>query len=253
MLLKVVGTRRVIANIEVNMTTDNLKKLLGNYKWSLLVTAMMFLMMVFGYQLARYVDEGAHKKVVAQQETIAILSKENDALTTRVNQLEVAKDLATLETESITHTINELRKSFETQEELLAFYERVMVPEKSEGSLQIEGVEVYRLANNQYQLRFVLLQSKKNKAVINGDLNISVKGAKNGQMVTVTHGDDNFVDKPVKYRFRFFQAVNLTFTLPETLTPESLNFSTAYYQYKTRKGKYDLSVKWNDALATNTQ
>ena len=65
------------------MTTDQLKEVLGNYKWTLLVALIMFAMVGFGYKLARIIDEGDSKKVQAQQETIAILSEENHALTTK--------------------------------------------------------------------------------------------------------------------------------------------------------------------------
>jgi hypothetical protein len=103
------------------MTTDQLKEVLGNYKWTLLVALIMFAMVGFGYKLARIIDEGDSKKVQAQQETIAILSEENHALTTKVNQLEVAMELATLETESITNTLGEQKKELEAQQELLSF------------------------------------------------------------------------------------------------------------------------------------
>ncbi len=89
------------------MTTDQLKELLGNYKWTLMVAFIMFVMIGFGYKLARIVDEGDSKKVQAQKETIAILSEENNALTTKVNQLEVAVELATLESENIAKTLSE--------------------------------------------------------------------------------------------------------------------------------------------------
>ena len=81
------------------MTTDQLKEVLGNYKWSLLVALIMLVMVGFGYKLARMIDVGDRKKVQAQQDTIAILSSENNTLTTRVNQLEVAIELSKLEAE----------------------------------------------------------------------------------------------------------------------------------------------------------
>jgi hypothetical protein len=114
------------------MTTDQLKEVLGNYKWTLLVALIMFAMVGFGYKLARIIDEGDSKKVQAQQETIAILSEENHALTTKVNQLEVAMELATLERDSITNTLGEQKKELEAQQELLSFYERVVAPEKTD-------------------------------------------------------------------------------------------------------------------------
>lgn len=235
------------------MTTDQLKEVLGNYKWTLLVAFIMFAMVGFGYKLARIIDEGDSKKVLAQQETIAILSEENHALTTRVNQLEVAMELATLETENITNTLSEQKKELEAQQELLSFYERVMAPEKTDDGFVIEGVEVFKLSDNTYQLRLVLLQSKQQKAVINGSLDIAIVGQRNGESVTLKSGESNLLEEDVKYRFRFFQAVNVMLTIDEDVDVESIVFSTSVYQYKTRKGNYQISVPWKEALSVEIE
>mgnify|MGYP000005753471 FL=1 len=235
------------------MTTDQLKEVLGNYKWTLLVALIMFAMVGFGYKLARIIDEGDSKKVQAQQETIAILSEENHALTTKVNQLEVAMELATLETESITNTLSEQKKELEAQQELLSFYERVVAPEKTDEGFAIEGVEVFKLSDNTYQLRLVLLQSKQQKAVINGSLDIAVVGQRNGEAITLKSGESSLLAEDIKYRFRFFQAVNVTLTIEEDINPETISFSTTVYQYKTRKGSYEISVPWNEALSVEIE
>jgi|TARA_B100001105_G_scaffold27853_2_gene19555 hypothetical protein len=235
------------------MTTDQLKEVLGNYKWTLLVALIMFAMVGFGYKLARIIDEGDSKKVQAQQETIAILSEENHALTTKVNQLEVAMELATLETESITNTLGEQKKELEAQQELLSFYERVVAPEKTDEGFAIEGVEVFKLSDNTYQLRLVLLQSKQQKAVINGSLDIAVVGQRNGEAITLKSGESSLLAEDIKYRFRFFQAVNVTLTIEEDINPETISFSTTVYQYKTRKGNYEISVPWNEALSVEIE
>ncbi len=235
------------------MTTDQLKEVLGNYKWTLLVALIMFAMVGFGYKLARIIDEGDSKKVQAQQETIAILSEENHALTTKVNQLEVAMELATLETESITNTLGEQKKELEAQQELLSFYERVVAPEKTDEGFAIEGVEVFKLSDNTYQLRLVLLQSKQQKAVINGNLDIAVVGQRNSEAITLKSGESSLLAEDIKYRFRFFQAVNATLTIEEDINPESISFSTTVYQYKTRKGNYEISVPWNEALSVEIE
>lgn len=235
------------------MTTDQLKEVLGNYKWTLLVALIMFAMVGFGYKLARIIDEGDSKKVQAQQETIAILSEENHALTTKVNQLEVAMELATLETESITNTLGEQKKELEAQQELLSFYERVVAPEKTDEGFAIEGVEVFKLSDNTYQLRLVLLQSKQQKAVINGSLDIAVVGQRNGEALTLKSGESSLLAEDIKYLFRFFQAVNVTLTIEEDINPESIAFSTTVYQYKTRKGNYEISVPWSEALSVEIE
>lgn len=235
------------------MTTDQLKELLGNYKWTLMVALIMFVMIGFGYKLARIIDEGDSKKVQAQKETIAILSEENNALTTKVNQLEVAVELASLESENIAKTLSEQKKELEAQQELLSFYERVMAPEKTDEGFAIEGVEIFKLSDTSYQLRLVLLQSKQRKAVINGNLDIAIVGKRDGKPVRLESGSSSLLAEDVKYRFRFFQAVNVTLNIEEDIDVESIDFTTRVYQYKTRKGNYEVSVPWSEALSVDVE
>lgn len=214
---------------------------------------VMLNMVGFGYKLARIIDEGDSKKVRAQKETIAILSEENNALTTKVNQLEVAVELATLESENIAKTLSDQKTELEAQKELLSFYERVMAPEKADDGFAVEGVEVFKVNDTTYQLRLVLLQSKQRKAVINGNLDIAIMGKRNGEPVTLKSGESSLLAEDVKYRFRFFQAVNTMLTIDEDIDVESITFTTSVYQYKTRKGNYEVSVPWSEALSTDVE
>ncbi|HAA97932.1 MAG TPA: hypothetical protein DCL39_05745, partial [Alteromonas macleodii] len=135
----------------------------------------------------------------------------------------------------------------------LSFYERVVAPEKTDEGFAIEGVEVFKLSDNTYQLRLVLLQSKQQKAVINGSLDIAVVGQRNGEVITLKSGESSLLAEDIKYRFRFFQAVNVTLTIEEDINPETISFSTTVYQYKTRKGSYEISVPWNEALSVEIE
>jgi hypothetical protein len=165
----------------------------------------------------------------------------------------VAAELAKLETEAITEIASAQKVKLEEQQERLTFYERVMAPEKSDAILAIEGVEVFKLDQNRYQLRMVLLQSRQQKAVIHGNLSVSIEGKREGQTLQISSGDDSFLPQDIKYRFRFFQAVNVDFTLPEGVEPERISFSSAVYQYKTRKASFDVSVPWAHALAVELE
>lgn len=235
------------------MTADQVKKQLGNHKWSILVAFIMLVMVGFGYKLARIVDEGQSRQLQAHKESIAILSEENNALITQVNQLEVALVLAKGETQELVKRLAEQRKEFDAQQELLTFYERVVAPEKSEEILAIEGVELSALDQNRFQLRMVLLQSREQKAVINGNLSVAIKGQIDGKSVTLHSSNDELGLEDIKYRFRFFQAVTVELSLPQNFTPQDISFSTTVYQYKTRKSAYDVAFPWNDVLNTGLE
>ena len=228
------------------MTTDQLKTLLGNHKFALLVAFLMLIMLGFGFQLARYIDKGDGLIVKAQKETIAILSTDNNKLTTRVNQLDVEMELTQLENESLTKTLVEIKQQLEEQQQLLTFYERVVAPEKSDSIFVADDIELFSLGDNNYQLRMVLLQPTQQKSVINGSLKLSIKGELAGDAVAYKSNDDNFIGDDITFRFRYFQAVSIDFSLPETFEPESLLLSTTVYRYKTNKGNYERTLLWSD-------
>jgi len=162
-------------------------------------------------------------------------------------------ELATLETENITKALSEQAKELEAQQELLKFYERVVAPEKTDDGFAIEGVEVFKSGDETYQLRLVLLQSKQQKAIVNGNLSIAIVGERAGQPIVLKSGESSLLDEDVKYRFRFFQAVNVTLTIAKDIDVTSIQFSTTVYQYKTRKGNYEMSVPWSDALSIEVE
>lgn len=228
------------------MTTDQLKSLLGNHKFALLVALLMLIMLGFGFQLARYIDKGDGLIVEAQKETIAILSNDNNRLTTRVNQLDVEMELTQLENESLTKTLVETKQQLEEQQQLLTFYERVVAPEKSDSAFVVDDVELFSFGDNHYQLRMVLLQPTQQKSVINGSLRLRVEGEREGKTVVFTSNDNNFIGEDIKFRFRYFQAVNIDLTLPEGFEPSSISLSTTVYRYKTNEGTYERTLRWSD-------
>ncbi|CAD5261379.1 conserved hypothetical protein [Alteromonas sp. 38] len=235
------------------MTTDKLKQLLGNYKWSLLVAALSLLMMAFGYKLARIADEGDSLKVDAQDKTIALLVSENNQYVTQVNQLEVALHLTELEKKSISEQLNNLQKEQTELQEQLAFYQRIMAPETTQDGFVIEGVEVVSLAEpNQFQMRFVVLQQRQNKALVKGKLAITLSGEREGKELTVSIGDPGFISQEIEYRFKYFQAVNTSFTLPDGFQPTSITLTTTVFQYNSRRGDLAKKVTWEDALNSDS-
>ncbi|MDP2535848.1 DUF6776 family protein [Alteromonas stellipolaris] len=231
------------------MTTDKLKQLLGDYKWSLLVAALLLVMIAFGYKLARIVDEGDSLKVAAQDKTIAILVSENNQYVTQVNQLEVALQLTELEKKSIAEQLNNVQAEQAELQQQLAFYQRIMAPETTQDGFVIEGVEVVSLPEpNQFQMRFVVLQQRQNKALVKGKLAVTLVGEREGKEYTVTIGEPEFIQQEIEYRFKYFQAINTSFTLPDGFQPTSITLETTVYQYNAKRGDLAKTVKWEDAL-----
>lgn len=232
------------------MTPEQLKARFGAFRLSLLVLAAMTAMAFFGYQLAGYLQETDRKRGEAMAVTKKLLETENATLKTRVNQLEVALELAKRETLNQRDIQSELQDDLRRVQSRLDFYENVMAPETTQEGFYVDGVQISSTNTpNLYQLRFVLLQQRDNRAIVKGDLSVSITGNLDDGRVTYQSGTAAFLpDGPIAYRFKYFQAVNVTFTLPAGFEPEFLHFDTNVYQYTTLRGNYQRTVTWRDSV-----
>ncbi len=233
------------------MTPEQLKARLGAFRLSLLVLAAMAAMTFFGYQLAGYLNETDSKRSEAMATTKAILEKENATLKTRVNQLEVALKLAQQETMSERDIQSSLQDEIRHLQSRLDFFESVMAPETTQEGFYVDGIQVFTTNTpNLYQLRFVLLQQRDNRGIVKGDLAVSITGNRDDVRITYESGEVDFLPEgDIKYRFKYFQAVNVNFTLPEGFEPEFLHFDTNVYQYTTLRGNYQRTIAWRDIVA----
>ncbi|WP_414828362.1 DUF6776 family protein [Alteromonas sp. H39] len=233
----------------MTMTPEQLKARYGTFRLSLLVLLAMMAMAFFGYQLAGYLQDTDNKQREAMAETKALLEEQNTALNTRVNQLEVALQLALQETRNERDIQSTLQDEIHNLRSRLDFYENVMAPETTQEGFYIDGVQIF--ATNTpylYQLRFVLLQQRDNRAIVKGDLAISITGNLNNERVTLEAGSADFLPEgTIHYRFKFFQTVNVNFSLPEGFEPEFLHFETNVYQYTTLRGNYQRTISWRDS------
>ena len=233
------------------MTPEQLKARYGAFRISLLVLAALLAMAFFGYQLAGYLQDTDSKRSEATAETKALLEEENAVLSTRVNQLEVALELARQELLSERDIQSSLQDDIHHLQSRLDFYENVMAPETTQEGFYVDGVQVFTTNTpHLYQLRFVLLQQRDNRGIVKGELAVSITGNLDNERVTYEAGTADFLpDGTIAYRFKYFQTVNVNFSLPEGFEPEFLHFETNVYQYTTFRGNYQRTISWRDSAA----
>lgn len=210
----------------------------------------LLMMLFFGYQLALFNMKQSSLRADAQRETLDAIKNENNALRETLNQRTAALELAKMDIEQTEDVVRALEQEMVGLRNQLGFYQRVMAPEMTQDGFFVDGVAVSPTVEaDHFRLQFVLLQQRNNKAVIKGDLLISVTGFLDGEPHTIKAGQGEFLSEgPIVYRFKFFQNVDVGFTLPDNFTPTSLNFATTVYQYTTRRGYYEKTLLWQDIL-----
>ncbi len=128
-------------------------------------------------------------------------------------------------------------------EEAVAFYKNVMAPGSNERGLQIEKLtlEPGEQAGD-YRYKVVLVQSGDNRNYLSGDIELSLRGTRDGEALSLT-GDDWLDDgSETSFRFRYFQELNGRFKLPEGVEIIALDVdaeSGGRNRYQTQK-----TIKW---------
>ena len=115
-------------------------------------------------------------------------------------------------------------------EKELAFYRRVMAPDKVKDGLHVESVEIEDVSENRHALTLVLTQLAKRKNFLKGKVTIDILGIEDGSENRHSIADFGG-EADYAYGFRFFQTIEQQITLPEQFVP------TEIHVVATAKGK----------------
>ncbi len=210
------------------------------------IAIAMFMMMTFGYMLAQYIAQQQHHENAGLERSVNSLVSENDRLVTTTHQQQAKLALLRDKNEQLVSTIEKYQQEQHELLNIVSLYERIIAPETTQEGFALEQLTITKAASkNSYRMFFILLQQRQNKAVIKGNLAISITGSQAGQPAIITNSSAHLLpDGELFYRFKFFQSEQLEFSLPEGFTPEFIEFETQVYQYTTLRGTYKKRVGW---------
>ncbi|NMH59762.1 DUF6776 family protein [Alteromonas ponticola] len=212
----------------------------------LAIACAMLLMMLFGYLLANYVANQQGQIARTDASAIKLLANENNQLYSELNQQRAATALLQEKSEQLSQTLAKYQAEQSELLDTLSLYERIIAPETTQAGFALEQLRITKAAGgNRFRMSFILLQQRQNKAVIKGDLNIMVHGSLAKQLTTIAAGSKYLLPEgKLYYRFKYFQAEQLEFTLPEGFTPEFVEVETKVYQFTTLRGAYQKRFDW---------
>jgi hypothetical protein len=110
-------------------------------------------------------------------------------------------------------------------EEDLRFYKSLMSPQGLASGLSARAPELVALdGTGRYAFRIVIVQAARKHQLVKGSLSLEVNGLFGEEQVSYTLAElaDDPVDGELALEFRYFQAIEGDFTLPDGLEPTSL-------------------------------
>lgn len=126
---------------------------------------------------------------------------------------------------ALRRSLDEQQQQLAEQDKALGFYRQLMVADTPKEGLDLNAFSLIPLAvANQYLYRFTFVQYARNHALLNLALSIDVRGTQNGEersyplsqlLVAGT-------ELPERLRFKYFQVVEGTLTLPVDFQPGTI-------------------------------
>lgn len=167
---------------------------------------------------------------------LAALETREKALQARVRDLDraladarLAQSVDAQAARSLRETISGLRDQLGALGEEVTFYKSLMAPSSMERGLQIAEFDLgVGEADNQFSYRILLTQAEERRSYIQGRVRLEVQGVRTGEdgasVDTVLALTDlaEVDDYPLRFRFRYFQDLSGTVTLPAGFRPRSV-------------------------------
>ncbi|WP_286263108.1 DUF6776 family protein [Thalassotalea atypica] len=212
-------------------------KKLGPFKSALLLFSVIGLCLFIGYRLGNYYHGYQAKTMKQQKLRLDDLYLQHGETLKRIHTLEVELDVERIANLNAQNTIKELEQvHFEVKKEL-AFYHKIMAPEKQADGVVIDQISIQPTESEQYfQFLVVLVQQKLKKRYAKGFIEVSINGSENGRPKTIALSKiSSLTKKELSFSFQYFQRLSGAFTLPKGFRPESVTVGVVLPKGKWQK------------------
>jgi hypothetical protein len=220
---------------------------LGTFKSALFLLTVISLCLFIGYRLGNYYHYFQITNLEQQKVRLEHLYQQQENNIARIHTLEVELAVEQLANQKAQGLLKSAAKQqFEVKKQL-AFYEKIMAPEKQAAGLFVENIKIQATKiPNKYHFQVTLVQQQLKRRYSKGYLELIFKGREGDQAVTLKLADVAELNKKdLQFSFQYFQIINGEFTLPANFTPENVLVSAILTQSRWQKyAKKDKSVSW---------
>jgi hypothetical protein len=210
---------------------------LGTFKSALFLLIMISLCLFVGYRIGNYYHYFQITSLEQQHTRLAQLYQQQELNTARIHSLEVELTVEQLANKQVEKLLKELlEKEFELKKQL-AFYEKIMAPEKDIDGLIIDNVRITAGKKpNQFTFQVTLVQQRLKRRYSKGHINLSFEGSDLETTSTLELANVSLLNKKaLSFSFQYFQIISGDFTLPENFIPENISVSATLTKSRWQK------------------
>ena len=169
-------------------------------------------------------------KIVSERRDSGVLSHQLQASRDLAHDLEARLIDAELQSQVQREVVNDLRNVMSGLHEEVArlteevtFYKSLMAPNEVKQGLKVDALELLKLGEQTFQYELLVTQVALRRTYVSGDIRIDVVGVEDSMQVVKSLTDlATGQAYPLKFKFRYFQDLTGTITLPEGFVPEQV-------------------------------
>jgi len=241
-----------LAKINLNTVVSRL----GAFRSALLLLTLIITCLFCGYRVGNFFH-GYQQQTLAQQKQRldSLYHKENEQ-TRRINTLEVELEVERLANQKSQKLLKEIEQQHYQVKKELAFYEKVMAPEKQADGFVVDSVLITATSiPNHFRFQVALVQQKMKRRFAKGHIELSFLGSLDNKPHSINLNKISTLSKSqLSFSFQYFQIIEGELTFPENFHPEKIALAAVLPKSKWQAyQRIDESYLWNNIVKNNSQ
>lgn len=221
---------------KINLNT--VIKRLGAFRSALLLLVLVITCLYCGYRIGNFFHSYQQLTLQQQQTRLDSLYQKQADQVRIINRLEVELEVERLANHKSQNLLKESEQAHYQVKKQLAFYEKVMAPEKQAEGIIIDDFSISSTGSaNHYRFQVALVQQQKKKRYAKGHIQLIFSGSMADKPNKIALNKiSQLTKKELSFSFKYFQIIEGEFTFPKGFTPEKVALSTVLPKGKWQKG-----------------
>ena len=222
-----------LAKINLTVVTERL----GPFKSALFLVTLIVLCLFIGYRVGNFYHNYQSTTLGQQKNRLDQLYQQQADQVERIHTLEVELAVEQLASKNAQAMLKQMSVEHYQVKKELAFYEKVMAPEKGANGLVIDNIKITASQSpNYYNFQVVLVQQQLKKRYAKGYVDFVITGSLADQPSQLKLTDiSSTTREELSFSFQYFQVIGGSFTLPENFIAEKIQLSAILTKSKWQK------------------